>query len=102
MKGCGQKWLVILKELSEAFELFTVAFVKRARMMEIAQWMEEYAAIFPEKFPWQKEGKWLVSRLPYFPQASYTAVKSPLVFAISYFSFLFLYSSVGYWWKDTD
>lgn len=37
MKGCGQKWLVILKELSEAFELFTVAFVKRARMMEIAQ-----------------------------------------------------------------
>jgi len=25
-KGCDQKWLVILQELSEAFELFTILF----------------------------------------------------------------------------
>lgn len=36
-KGCDQKWLVILQELSEAFELFIILFVERARMMEIAQ-----------------------------------------------------------------
>lgn len=65
-KGCDQKWLVILQELSEAFELFIILFMERARMMEIAQWMEEYAAIFPQKFPWQKEGNRSVPRLPIF------------------------------------